>query len=119
MTRVGLTGRQRLVYEFVRDYIVRTGIAPTFREMSAHFGNTVGSLHEIVGRIVERGWLVRSGEANMERNIALPPPDVVDDIEAVAVSLDGYAGQTDDDWIIGILRGTAHKLREIAERSRQ
>lgn len=115
--RVPLTGRQRLVYEFILDYITTNGYAPTFDEMSKKFGKALGTLHEIVQQIERRGWITRGGEPNSQRNIAIVP-DVADAIEGVAKSLDGYAGQTADDWIIGILRGSAMKLREIADRAR-
>lgn len=87
--RIPLTGRQRVVFEYIRDYIAENSVAPTFDEMSKHFGRTLGTLHEIVAQLERRGWIRRDGEHKSQRNIAIVPD--TDVARGVANALDGEA----------------------------
>ena len=54
-----LTFKQMKTYKFVRDGILTTGRAPTYRRIAAEIGEDVSSSYNCVTRICERGWLVR------------------------------------------------------------
>jgi SOS-response transcriptional repressor LexA len=54
-----LTPRQREVFGFIRDYIGRTGISPTLREISEAINLSVATTNDHVRNIVKRGFMVR------------------------------------------------------------
>lgn len=69
--RPPLTRRQALVLEYVQQYVATYGYAPSLREICGQFGlRSLSSAHEIVGNLVEKGYLKR-GEPMAERNISL------------------------------------------------
>lgn len=57
---MGLTRRQRELYEFLKTTIAATGTAPSISEMAAHFGVAGRSnIHGIVVALEERGLIRR------------------------------------------------------------
>lgn len=119
MTRIPLTGRQRLVFEYVRDYIAQHGVAPTYDEMGKHFGRTLGTLHGSIEQIVAKGWLVRNGEPRSQRNLALAPDGTIAaDVERVARDLDERADSALTPGTELFLRECADRLRDVAKRAR-
>jgi SOS-response transcriptional repressor LexA len=55
-----MTANQQRLLDFIRDQITATGVAPTYARMAKHMSTASrGSVHSLVGRIVEDGHLVR------------------------------------------------------------
>lgn len=115
--RIPLTARQRLVFEFLCDYIAAHHIAPTFDEMAQHFGRTLGTLHEIVAQIERRGWIRRIGEPKSQRNIAIVPDNdvavgVANALEHDAVVLDQLVAGVRSRGAKLVARAMARRLRD-------
>ena len=56
-----LTTRQRDVLDFIRDRITAEGVAPTLREISAHFGfSSTASAQKHVNLLVSKGFLEKN-----------------------------------------------------------
>lgn len=71
MNRVGLTPKQRDLFNFVEAEILADRPAPSFEEIQAHLGlRSKSGVHRLVEAVVERGWLVRL--PNRARSLALP-----------------------------------------------
>ena len=67
---IALTARQQEVFDWVAEYITTNKIAPTRREIAAGVGlSSVGTTNDMVGRLVDRGWLYFT--PNGGRNIAI------------------------------------------------
>ena len=58
MERYGLTPRQKKVYDFVKSYMKKKPVAPTYQELAdaAGFKSKCG-VHRIIKQLEERGWL--------------------------------------------------------------
>jgi repressor LexA len=55
---VALTRRQREIYDYVCDFVKRSGYSPSLEEIAAHFGlNSVATVHKHVQHLVEKGFL--------------------------------------------------------------
>lgn len=71
MNRVGLTPKQRTLFNFVEAEILADRPAPSFEEIKAYMGlSSKSGVHRLVEACVERGWLVRM--PNRSRSLALP-----------------------------------------------
>lgn len=71
MTRVGLTPKQRTLFNFVEAEILADRPAPSFEEIKVHMGlSSKSAVHRLVEACVERGWLIRM--PNRSRSLALP-----------------------------------------------
>jgi SOS-response transcriptional repressor LexA len=67
-----MTPRQHQILNFIRDYIVENGFAPSYREMAEGLQIVSRSnLHGTVSALVAQGYLVR-GARNGRRRIYLP-----------------------------------------------
>lgn len=66
-----LTGRQRVVFNFVRQRI-ENGLPPTFREISKYFGFSVKAAFDHCHALERKGFL--TWEADKPRTITLLPP---------------------------------------------
>ena len=55
-----LTRRQLELYNFIRDYKSKEGVAPSLREMEAHLGlNSLSGVHRLLMGLEERGAIKR------------------------------------------------------------
>ena len=60
-TRGGMTARQRALLVFLRFYIDRHGIAPTFEEMKSGLGlASKAGIHRMITGLEERGFLTHA-----------------------------------------------------------
>ena len=56
-----LTVRQKLVFEFIRNYIEEKEYAPSFREIQQHFGfASLASVHKYIKALETKGMLISS-----------------------------------------------------------
>lgn len=84
-----MTKKQKEVFEFVKKFIEKKGIAPTLEEIKNHFGlSSVSTVHHYIKKLQEDGYLVK--EYNKPRAIG-----TIEDIRTVDVPLVGTiaAGQ--------------------------
>jgi len=57
-----LTEKQKKIYTFIRDYITRHNISPTFEEIKNHFGlKSVGTVAEHIKILEQKGFITRGG----------------------------------------------------------
>jgi repressor LexA len=69
-----LTKKQHEILEFIRDFIIDHGYAPSFREIAKHFKlSSVATVAQHVAALEEKGYLKRS--SNEARSIELTPVD--------------------------------------------
>ena len=66
-----LTGKQRVVFDFIRQRIYN-GLPPTVREIAAHLGVTKKAAYDQLCRIRKKGYI--HWQAGKARTIALLPP---------------------------------------------
>lgn len=64
-----MTPLQLKAFDFIRDTIGSTGVAPTYDEIAAHMGTTKGRAHPLVTSLVEQGLLARA--LNRSRGLQL------------------------------------------------
>jgi repressor LexA len=82
---MGLTPKQKKVYEFLRDYIQTYGFSPSYDEIRVHFGlRSYNSVQKYLRQLESKGF-VRTPWANMKRAVEL----VEEPARAVGVPLLG------------------------------
>lgn len=65
---VGITKRQKQIYDFVCSFLERNGYAPTIGEICAEFGlSSVATVHKHLTNLERRGWIRR--RSNLSRSI--------------------------------------------------
>ena len=71
---IGLTVRQRECLTFIRGHMIEHGRAPRYREIAVALRYVSrGTAHDVVGRLVERGWLRRRDDFGRPRiTLAIP-----------------------------------------------
>lgn len=57
---MGMTAKQRALFEFITDYSEAHGICPSFEEMKDHLGlRSKSGVHRMVVALEERGLIIR------------------------------------------------------------
>ena len=70
-----MTNHQLQLLDFIREFIAKHGVSPTYREMKSGLGcRSLGIVHGMVNRLVDAGCLVR--RPGRPRNLALPGADL-------------------------------------------
>lgn len=72
-----MTRRQLDALDFVRETIARSGVSPTLSEIAVHIGlgpKSKGTAHRHVERLVDDGYLIRTG--SFKRSLRLPAPSL-------------------------------------------
>ncbi|MCX8071506.1 MAG: transcriptional repressor LexA [Candidatus Binatia bacterium] len=65
---MGITKRQKEIYDFVCAFLERNGYAPTIGEICAEFGlSSVATVHKHLTNLERRGWIRR--RSNLSRSI--------------------------------------------------
>lgn len=64
-----LTPKQKQILDYIRDYIKRKGVSPTFEEISRHARKAFSTVHEHVEALIEKGFLTKT--SNSSRGIEL------------------------------------------------
>lgn len=81
-TRVGLTRKQRDLYDFVSAELGAGRPAPSYDEMRVHLDlQSKSGIARLVDALVERGWLLRM--PSRARSLALAPSDAGAQVRAI------------------------------------
>ncbi|GIW42993.1 MAG: LexA repressor [Candidatus Binatia bacterium] len=65
---LGITKRQKQIYDFICAFLERHGYAPTIGEICAEFGlSSVATVHKHLTNLERRGWIRR--QSNLSRSI--------------------------------------------------
>ena len=57
-----LTKRQKQIYEFIKGYIKKNGISPTFEEIKKHLKlRALSTIHEHVEELIEKCFVTKTG----------------------------------------------------------
>ena len=67
----GLTPRQKKLFDFIKSYMKKEPVAPTYRDMKKATGIHLSQLHKEVAALEERGWITRLKGKN--RSIRISP----------------------------------------------
>ena len=61
----GLTPKQKIVFEVIRDFISQNGVAPSYEELKQLIGSKSKShVHAFVHQLMERGWIGKGNGRN-------------------------------------------------------
>ncbi len=64
-----LTPKQKQILDYIKKYIKKRGVSPTFEEISNHTRKAFSTVHEHVSELIEKGFLVKNN--NSSRGIEL------------------------------------------------
>ncbi|MFH1427744.1 MAG: transcriptional repressor LexA [Patescibacteria group bacterium] len=65
-----LTKRQKEIYDYVKKYINKKGLSPTFEEIKKHFDlSALSGVHQHIDALIKKGFLIKS--SNSARGIEL------------------------------------------------
>ncbi len=64
-----LTKRQKQILDFIKGYIQKNGVSPTFEELRKHFGKAFSTVYEHVQALIEKEFIVKN--SNLSRGIEL------------------------------------------------
>ena len=61
----GLTPKQKVVFEIIKDFISQNGVAPSYEELKQLMGSKSKShVHGFVHQLIARGWIGRGNGRN-------------------------------------------------------
>ena len=61
----GLTPKQKIVFEVIRDFISQNGVAPSYEELKQLIGyKSKSHVHGFVHQLIARGWIGRGNGRN-------------------------------------------------------
>ncbi|GEM_PF-1675052 len=70
----GLTPKQREVLKFIQDYILKNGVAPTYREILSFLGaSSIGTVQRYIQTLEEKGYIERDPGKHRYMEIKKPP----------------------------------------------
>lgn len=82
-----LTRRQKEIVDYIQNFIIENGYAPSYREIAYYFEfSSVGTVAEYIGILEEKGYLTK--EAMDARSIQLTPA-FASGLETFAIPLEG------------------------------
>lgn len=55
-----LTKKQKEILDFVKSYIHKYGVSPTYEEIGGHIGRAFSTVHEHVNALIKKGYVVKS-----------------------------------------------------------
>ena len=57
-SKLGITPKQKVVYDTIRDYIRQNGFSPSYEEIKQLIGsNSKSHVHRFVHQLKQRGWI--------------------------------------------------------------
>lgn len=66
-----LTKRQKQIYDFIKSYITKNGISPTFEEIKKHLRlKALSTISEHIEELVEKGFILKNGYGSRSIEIA-------------------------------------------------
>ena len=61
----GVTPKQKIVFEVIKDFISQNGVAPSYEELKQLIGSKSKShVHAFVHQLMERGWIGKGNGRN-------------------------------------------------------
>ena len=61
----GLTPKQKVVFEIIRDFISQNGVAPSYEELKQLIGSKSKShVHGFIHQLMNRGWIGKGNGRN-------------------------------------------------------
>ena len=61
----GLTPKQKIVFDVIKDFIDQNGVAPSYEELKQLIGSKSKShVHAFVHQLMERGWIGKGNGSN-------------------------------------------------------
>tara|TARA_E500000305_G_scaffold14220_2_gene9861 strand:+ start:341 stop:577 length:237 start_codon:yes stop_codon:yes gene_type:complete len=61
----GLTPKQKIVFDVIKDFISQNGVAPSYEELKQLIGSKSKShVHAFVHQLMERGWIGKGNGRN-------------------------------------------------------
>ena len=61
----GLTPKQKIVFDVIKDFIDQNGVAPSYEELKQLFGaKSKSHVHAFVHQLMERGWIGKGNGRN-------------------------------------------------------
>ena len=61
----GLTPKQKIVFDVIKDFIDQNGVAPSYEELKQLIGSKSKShVHAFVHQLMERGWIGKGNGRN-------------------------------------------------------
>lgn len=55
-----LTSKQKQILDFIKIYNKKNGVSPTFEEISKYIGKAFSTVHEHVGALIKKGYLIKN-----------------------------------------------------------
>ncbi|MBI5729351.1 MAG: transcriptional repressor LexA [Candidatus Magasanikbacteria bacterium] len=55
-----LTTKQKQILDYIRIYNKKNGVSPTFEEIGKHIGKAFSTVHEHVGVLIKKGYLIKN-----------------------------------------------------------
>lgn len=111
---MALTRRQREIYDFIREFIERTGYSPSLEEIGTHFElSSVATVHKHIQHLIQKGFLRR--EWNRSRSIE---PLTEERAEAVTLPLLGAVAAGIPIEAVEVLEHIAVPLELVRRRSK-
>jgi len=69
-----LTPKQKIVLKFILDYILKNGVAPTYREILSFLGaNSIGTVQRYIRTLEDKGFIERIPGKHRYMEIKKPP----------------------------------------------
>ena len=60
MTKYGLTSKQKKLFDFIKSYMKKNSVAPSFEEMMKATGyKSKASIFHIIKQLEQRKWIIR------------------------------------------------------------
>lgn len=73
-----LTKRQKQIYDFIKKYIHKHGISPTFEEIRKHLElKALSTIHEHIEELIKKGFVTKSEYGSRSVEIAEPTSDLI------------------------------------------
>jgi len=108
-----LTQRQKQIYDFIRNYIEKKSLSPTFEEIRRHFKlSALSTVHQHIDTLAEKGFLVKTN--NIARGIELKEDDDLVTIPLIGTIAAGEPIEAiEDKETIAVPRSRLPKSSEI------
>ena len=75
---MGLTKKQKDILDYIRDFIIDQGYAPSLREIAKHFRlSSVATVHQHIGALKEKGFLEKGSNEGRSLELVAAEPDTI------------------------------------------
>lgn len=84
ITRLGLSEREKQVYDYIESKIATSGISPAYREIAQATNIGLGQVHNTVRHLCDKGYLIKSHQSKSIMITVWPKPVKKTDTERLA-----------------------------------